>query len=74
MSSEADVIPFDHHVVRFSLGWGWTQQPSCLQPQIQVLRYQSVGSRCSVAASGPRLTTVTLDQDVVGTRLGVFQR
>ena len=34
-------------------------QPSCRQPHDQVLRNQRVGSRCSVAASGPRLAAVT---------------
>ena len=38
----------------------------------QVLRNQSVGSRCSDGRSGPRLATVIADQNVVGRGLGVF--
>ena len=34
---------------------GFGVQPSCRQPQDQVLRNQRVGSRWSVADSGPRL-------------------
>src|SRR5690242_12775815 len=38
---------------------GFGQQPSCLQPQDQVLRNHKVGSKCSGAESGPRLLAVT---------------
>ena len=40
-------------------------------PQDQVLRNQSVGSRCSVAASGPRLVTV-IRIKMSSARLGVL--
>ena len=36
------------------------------------MRNQSVGRTCSSAASGPRLWTRDLDQDVLGRRLGVL--
>ena len=51
---------------------GFSSQPSCVQPHDQVLRNQSVGSRCSVAASGPAVGDGDADQDVVRRRLGVL--
>ena len=42
--------------------------------QLQVLRNQSVGSRCSAAGSGPRFVDRGPDQNVVLRRLGVFDR
>ena len=46
----------------------WSRRVFC----DQVLRNQSVGSTCNGAASGPRLTTVMRDQQVLGRGLGVF--
>ena len=50
------------------------QRPACGRSAAhdQVLRNQSVGSRCSGAASGPRLWTRDADQEVVGIGLGVL--
>jgi hypothetical protein len=42
------------------------------RPHDQVLRNQSVGSRCSVAGVGPAIGRGDLDQDVVRAGLGVF--
>ena len=41
-------------------------------PIHHVLRNHSVGSRCTVAASRPRLATVMRTRDVVGIALGVL--
>ncbi len=40
--------------------FGFIVHPSCLQPQIHVLRYQSVGNTWTVDVSGPLFVTVIL--------------
>ena len=51
---------------------GLSQQPSCWQPQIHVLRNQSVGSKWSVRSVGTAIGRRNGDQDVVWTGLGIF--
>ena len=51
---------------------GFGQQPSSLRPQDQVLRNQSVGSRCSARRLGPAVGDRDADQDVVGRGLRVL--